>query len=448
MKETLLFQFKNNTINYKQEIYAGITTFLSMAYIIAVNPAILSNTGMPSGALVTATCFISAFSTILMGVYANTPLALSCGMGLNAFFAFSIVIGMNIPWQVALSAVFIEGILFIILSLTKIKESIINSIPMNLKYATSVGIGLFIAFIGFVNSGIIIKNEVTLIGLGQFNNIKVYITFIGLFSIIFLAHYKIRGSILYSIIITTAIAWSYALFYEERAKAEGIYLPDGVLRYESITPIFNKLDFSYITKDKIWSFVFIVLILLFNDLFDTVGTIIGVAKEGNMLDDKGTIHNAGKILLVDAISTTAGALLGVSTVTTYIESSTGIAEGGKTGFTSIVTGILFLISIFFAPLFVAVPSSATAPTLIYVGFLMFKGIKNIDLTNTTETIPSFLTLILIPLSYSIGSGLSIGIVSYVIIKIIYDLIIGEVPKISPLIIILAFIFIIKLIFYH
>ncbi|AYE36893.1 guanine permease (plasmid) [Borrelia turcica IST7] len=448
MKETLLFQFKNNTINYKQEIYAGITTFLSMAYIIAVNPAILSNTGMPIGALVTATCLVSAFSTILMGLYANTPLALSCGMGLNAFFAFSIVIGMNIPWQVALAAVFVEGILFIILSLTKIRESIINSIPMNLKYAISVGIGLFISFIGLVNSGVIIKNDVTLVGLGQFNNIKVCLTSIGLFSIIFLAHYKVKGSILWSIIITTAIAWGYALLYEESAHAAGIYLPDGFLRYESIDPIFNKLDFSYMMGDKMWSFVFIVLVLLFNDLFDTVGTMIGVAKEGNMLDEEGNIPNAGKILLVDAIATTAGAVLGVSTVTTYVESSTGIAEGGKTGFTSIVTGLLFLVSIFFAPLFVAVPSSATAPALIYVGFLMFKGIKNIDFANTIETIPSFLTLLLIPLSYSIGSGLSIGIASYVIVTIMYDLLMGEIPKISLLMMFLAFIFIIKLVFYH
>ncbi|UGQ16755.1 NCS2 family permease [Borrelia sp. RT5S] len=447
VRETLLFQFKNNTINYKQEIYAGITTFLSMAYIIAVNPSILANTGMPIGALVTATCLVSAFSTILMGLYTNTPLALSCGMGLNAFFAFSVVIGMNIPWQVALSAVFVEGIIFIFLSLTKIKESIINLIPMNLKYAISVGTGLFITFIGLTNSGIIIKDDVTLVGLGPFNNINVCITFTGLFLIIFLEYKKIRGNILWSIIITTSITWIYGLLYAEAASASGINLPDGVLRYESISPIFNKLDFSYMTGDKIWSFIFIVLVLLFNDLFDTVGTMIGVAREGNMLDEKGNIPNAGKILLVDAIATTAGAVLGVSTVTTYVESSTGIAEGGKTGFTSVVTGVLFLVSILFAPLFVAIPASATAPALIYVGFLMFKGIKNIDLSNTVETIPSFLTILLIPLSYSIGSGLSIGIASYVVISIIYGLISGEVPKISFLTILLASIFIIKLFFY-
>ncbi|WKC58730.1 NCS2 family permease [Borrelia sp. P9F1] len=447
VRETLLFQFRNNTINYKQEIYAGITTFLSMAYIIAVNPSILANTGMPIGALVTATCLVSAFSTILMGLYTNTPLALSCGMGLNAFFAFSVVIGMNIPWQVALSAVFVEGIIFIFISLTKIKESIINLIPMNLKYAISVGTGLFITFIGLTNSGIIIKDEVTLVGLGQFNNIKVCITFIGLFLIIFLEYKKIRGNILWSIIVATAITWIYALFYEEAATASGISLPDGVLRYESIEPIFNKLDFSYMMGDKMWSFIFVVLVLLFNDLFDTVGTMIGVAREGNMLDKEGNIPNAGKILLVDAIATTAGAVLGVSTVTTYVESSTGIAEGGKTGFTSVVTGLLFLVAILFAPLFVAVPASATAPALIYVGFLMFKGIKNIDLSNTVETIPSFLTILLIPLSYSIGSGLSIGIASYVVISIIYGLISRKMPKISLLAILLASIFIIKLFFY-
>nr|WKT13923.1 NCS2 family permease [Borrelia sp. BU AG58] len=446
-REKLIFH-RSNTIDYKQEVYAGITTFLSMAYIIAVNPSILSNTGMPIGALVTATCLISAFSTILMGLYTNTPLALSCGMGINAFFAFSVVIEMNIPWQVALSAVFVEGIIFIFLSLTGIKESIINSIPVNLKYAITVGTGLFIAFIGFINSGIIIKNDATLVGLGQFNNVKVCVTFIGLFLLIFLCSKKIRRNILWSIIITTAIAWSYALLYEEDARASGITLPDGVIRYESIAPIFNKLDFSYMMGDKIWSFIFIVLILLFNDLFDTVGTMIGVAREGNMLDEKGNIPNAGRILLVDAIATTAGAIMGVSTVTTYVESSTGIAEGGKTGITSIVTGLLFLVSVLFAPLFVAIPASATAPALIYVGFLMFKGIKNIDFSNTTETIPSFLTLLLIPLSYSIGSGLSIGIVSYTIVSITYDLISGKMPKIPLLTIFLTFIFIIKLFFYH
>ncbi len=286
-KETLLFQFKNNTIDYKKEVIAGITTFLSMAYIIAVNPAILSSTGMPIGALVTATCLTAAFSSILMGLYTNTPIALAPGMGLNAFFAFSVVIGMNIPWQVALAAVFVEGLIFIVLSLSRARESIVNSIPVNLKYSITVGIGLFIAFIGFVNGGIVIKNDATLVGIGSFVDLKVLFTFLGLFFIVIFEQLNVRGSILWAICSVTAISWIYAIFNPESAVAAGIRFPDGILRFESIKPIFNQLDFSYILSEHFWSFITIVLILLFNDLFDTLGTLIAVAAKGNMLDKNG-----------------------------------------------------------------------------------------------------------------------------------------------------------------
>lgn len=447
-RETLMSQIKNNSLDYKTEIIAGLTTFLSMAYIIVVNPYILSSTGMPLGALVTATCLTAGFATIFMGVFTNTPLALASGMGINAFFAFSVVKGMNIPWEVALGAVFVEGIIFIILSLSRARESIVNAMPVNLRCAITVGIGLFIAFIGFVNSEIIVRNEATLIGLGNIINLKVFLTLLGIIAIFIFELKTIRGSILLSICITTLMAWCYALFDREAALSIGIRLPDGVLRYESISPIFNKLNFSYILGENFWNFVFIVFILLFNDLFDTVGTLVGVASKGDLTDNTGKIRNASKILLVDAISTTFGAIMGVSPVTTYVESSTGIAEGGRTGFTSVVTGILFLLAVFFAPLFIAVPASATSAALIYVGFFMCKEIKNIDFSNMREAMPSFLILFLIPLTYSIASGIGIGIIFYVIINVLHSLFTKESIKIAPTILLLFCIFILKLVFSH
>ncbi|AJA90666.1 guanine permease (plasmid) [Borreliella chilensis] len=442
----LLFQFKNNTIDYKKEIIAGITTFLSMSYIIAVNPAILSNTGMPIGALVTATCLTASFSTILMGVYTNTPLALASGMSLNAFFAFSLVIGMNIPWQVALAAVFIEGLIFILLSFLRIREQIINSIPVNLKYSISVGIGLFIAFIGFVNGGIIIKNDATLVGIGSFINLKVLFTFLGLFFIAIFEQLRVKGSILWAISIVTLTAWIYAIFNLENAKTIGINLPNGIIKFESIRPIFNQLDFSYVVSEHFWTFISVVFILLLNDLFDTIGILISVTTKGGMLDKNGKIPNAKKILLVDGIATTFGAIMGVSTITTYIESFTGIEEGGKTGFTSIVTGVLFLFAVFFAPLFIAVPASATAAALIYVGFSMCREIIKIDFSNIRENISSFLVFFLIPLTYSISSGFFVGAVFYVLVNLSFNLFSKEKIKISPIMIILCLIFIIKFIY--
>ncbi|AHH07195.1 Guanine-hypoxanthine permease (plasmid) [Borrelia crocidurae DOU] len=421
---------------------------MSMAYIIAVNPAILSNAGMPLGALVTATCITAGLSSILMGFFANMPLSLASGMVINAFFAFSVVKGMNIPWEVALAAVFVEGIIFIVLSVSKMRESIINALPINLKYSISVGIGYFITFIGFVNIGILIKNEATLVSLGNLMNLKVFLTFIGIILICIFELKKIRGSILLSMCITTIIAWAYALLDKERALELGFLLPDGFLRYESVSPIFNKMNFDYLFNEHIWTFVWIVFILLFNDLFDTVGTLIGVATKGNMIDNTGKVRNATKVLLVDAIATTFGAVMGVSTVTTYIESSTGISEGGRTGLTAVVTGILFILSIFFSPLFIAVPSSATSAALIYVGFLMCSGIRKIDFSNTKESFPSFLILFLIPLTYSISTGIGIGIIVYVFLNIFYSCFKGERIKISLVMLILSCIFILKLVFSH
>ncbi|WP_040236892.1 NCS2 family permease [Borrelia crocidurae] len=435
---------KKDKIDYKREIIAGITTFLSMAYIIVVNPYILSHAGMPIGALVTATCLTAGFATIFMGFYTNTPLALASGMGINAFFAFSVVKGMNIPWEIALGAVFIEGIIFVVLSLSGMREEIVNAIPGNLRCAITVGIGLFIAFIGFVNSEIIVRNESTLIGIGNFMDLQVLITLLGFVLICVFEMKGVRGSILLSICMTTLIAWCYALFDRNAALNMGIRLPDGFLRYESVAPIFNKLSFAYVLGKNFWSFCFIVFILLFNDLFDTIGTLVGVASKGNLVDSQGKIRNANKILLVDAVATTFGALLGVSPVTTYIESSTGIAEGGKTGFTSVVTGTLFILSVFFAPLFIAVPTGATSAALIYVGFFMCKEIKNIDFSDMREAIPSFLILFLIPLTYSIAVGIGIGIIFYVIISVLYGFFRKEYVSVSPIIIVLSCVFVLKL----
>ena len=448
VREALMVQIKNNSLDYKTEIIAGITTFLSMAYIIVVNSYVLSSTGMPLGALVTATCLTAGCATIFMGIFTNTPLALASGMGINVFFAFSIVKGMNIPWEVALGAVFVEGVIFILLSLLKIHEEIVNAIPVNLRYAITVGVGLFITFIGFVNSEIIVKNNATLIGLGNLINLKVFLTLLGIVFILVFEFKMIRGSILLSICVTTLVAWSYALFNREAAMRLGIRLPDGILRYESVGPIFNKLSFTNMLGKNFWNFTFIVVVLLFNDLFDTIGTLLGVASKGDLLDDNGRIRDVNKILLVDAIATTFGAIMGVSPVTTYVESSTGIAEGGKTGFTSIVTGTLFILSVFFAPLFIAIPSSATSAALIYVGFFMCKEIKNIDFSNMIESLPSFLILFLIPLSYSISSGIGIGIILYVIIVLLHNFITKKQLKISPVMIFLFCIFILKLIFSH
>lgn len=433
--------------NIKKEVIAGITTFLTMAYIIAVNPTILGATGMPAGALVTATCLSAGIATIMMGVYADLPFALASGMGLNAFFAYTVVIKMNVPWEVALTAVFVEGIIFIVLSLTNVREAVINSIPMNLKLAVTAGIGLFITFIGFVDSGMVIKNDATLVGLGNFMSPTVLITAVGVVIIVVLSKKKVKGAILFGIFGSTILSWIYAVISPESAALHKIFLPSGIFKFESLAPIAFKLDFSYITdSSKIWGFVVIVFTFLFVDFFDTIGTLVGVASKANMLDENGRVPRAGRALLSDAVGTTFGALIGVSTVTTFVESSAGVAEGGRTGLTSIVTGILFLLAMFFSPIFVAIPSAATAPALIIVGFFMMENVVKIDFSDFTEGLPAFLIIALMPLTYSIGDGLTIGILSYVIINLINNLFSKEKKKISPVMIILGIIFMAKIIF--
>lgn len=447
LKEKFLPIFTNKNVDFKKEIIAGITTFLTMAYIIAVNPSILSATGMPVGALVTATCLTAGVTTIFMGLYANLPFALAPGMGLNAYFAFSVCLTMGVSWEIALTAVFVEGIIFILLSLFKVREAVVNSIPTNLKHAVTAGIGLFIAFIGFTGSGIVVKNDSTLVGMGSFTTPSVVVTCIGLLAIVIIQKKNIKGAMLLGIVVSTVVAWGYALINPEGAAAFNIFLPEGIFKFESIAPIAGKVDFGYMMDpNNILNFAVIVFTFLFVDFFDTVGTLVGVASRAKMLDKDGKLPNAGRALLVDAIGTTAGALVGTSTVTTYVESSTGISEGGRTGYTSIVTGVLFLIAMFFSPLFIAIPSSATAPALIYVGFLMMGAVKEIEFDDLSEGIPAFLTIALMPMTYSIGDGLTIGVLAYVFINVLVNLFSKkeDKKKVSPVMIVLAIIFVIKL----
>lgn len=444
-RERFLPILSNKDVDYKKETIAGITTFLTMAYIIAVNPSILSATGMPIGALVTTTCLISGLTTILMGLYANLPFALAPGMGLNAYFAYSVCLTMGVSWQVALTAVFIEGIIFILLSVLKVREAVVNSIPTNLKHAVTVGIGLFIAFIGFIDAGIIVKNDATLVGMGSFTTPSVVVTTVGLLTIVIAQKKKIKGSMLWGIVIATATAWIYALINKEGAAAFGIALPTGVFKFESIAPIAGKVDFSYmLNPNTTLNFAIVVFTFLFVDFFDTVGTLVGVGTRAKMVDENGRLPNIGRALLVDAVGTTAGALAGTSAIATFVESSTGISEGGRTGFTSVVTGTLFLIAMFFSPLFVAIPTSATAPALIYVGYLMMGAVKEIEFDDLTEGIPAFLTIALMPLTYSIGDGLTIGFLGYVFINLLSNALTKTKKKISPVMIVLAVIFIIKI----
>lgn len=447
IKEKLLPILSNKNVDMKKEMLAGLTTFLTMAYIIAVNPNILSTTGMPAGALVTATCLSAGIACILMGLVANLPFALASGMGLNAYFAYTVVGQMGVTWEVALSAVFIEGIIFIILSLFKVREAVVNAIPQNMKLAVTGGIGLFIAFIGMVNAGLVVANESTMVELGHFSP-AVIITVIGLIIIAVLDKKKVKGAILWGILISSLIGWGYALVNSEAAAALGIYLPTGVFKFEGIGEIAGKVDLVHaFNGENIKMFMTVIFTFLFVDFFDTVGTLVGVCSKAKMLDKDGKVPNAGRALLVDAVGTTAGSLLGVSTVTTYVESSTGVAAGGRTGYTAITTGILFLIAMFFSPIFIAIPGCATAPALIYVGYLMLGAIKEIDFDNITEGVPAFLTIAAMPLTYSIGDGLTLGILSYVIINFLYNISSKKEKKtkISCVMYILAVIFVFKLI---
>lgn len=439
---------ENQGVNMKKEIMAGVTTFLTMAYIIAVNPSILSEAGMPAGALVTGTCLAAAIGCFLMGIIANLPFALASGMGLNAYFAYTVVLGMGVSWEVALTAVFVEGIIFIILSLFKVREAVVNAIPVNMKLAVSGGIGLFIAIIGCINCGLVVSNESTLIAMGHFSP-AVIISCFGIVVIAVLSKRNVKGSILIGIVVCSLIAWGYALYNPAAAAELKIFLPNGIFKYESLAPIAGKLDFSYAANPaNLTNFILVLCTFLFVDFFDTVGTIVGVASKANMIDEDGNVPHVGRALLADAFATTIGAGLGVSTVTTYVESSTGVVEGGRTGYTAITVGVLFIVAMFFSPIFIAIPSCATSPALIYVGYLMLSAVKDIDFADITEGVPAFIAIGSMAFTYSIGDGLTLGVLAYVVINLLYNLIAPkeERKKISVIMIVLAILFVLKLIY--
>ena len=452
-----IFKLSANKTDAKTEVLAGITTFMTMAYILAVNPNILSATGMDSGAVFTATALAAFLGTLLMAIFANYPFALAPGMGLNAYFAYTVVIGMGYSWEYALTAVFAEGIVFIVLSLTNVREAIFNAIPMNLKHAVSVGIGLFIAFIGLQNAKIVVNNDSTLLGLfsfkgsvqaGTFNyeGITVLLALIGiLITAIFLIK-NVKGGILWGILITwgLGIICQFAGLYVPNPEI-GFYslLPDfsNGLSIPSLAPIFAKLQF-----DGVFSLDFLVILFafLFVDLFDTLGTLVGVSSKAGMLDENGKLPNIKGALLADAVATTAGAVLGTSTTTTFVESASGVSEGGRTGLTAVTTAILFGLSLFLSPIFLAIPSFATAPALVIVGLYMLSNVISIDFSDMSEAIPCYVCIIAMPFFYSISEGISMGVITYVAINLITGK--AKEKKISALMYVLAVLFILKYIF--
>ncbi|MBE5773730.1 MAG: NCS2 family permease [Clostridiales bacterium] len=447
-----VFQLKKNHTNVKTEVMAGITTFMTMAYILAVNPSILADAGMDPTAVLLATSLASFLATCCMAFMANLPFALSAGMGLNAFLAYTVVLGYGYSWQVALLAVLVEGIIFIVLSLTNVREAIFNAIPLDLKRGVSVGIGLFIAFIGLQNAGLSVDAS-TLVTITSFrtnfntSGICALLALVGLFITAILYIRNVRGAILLGILATWAIGML--------CQVTGIYVPDNV-NYFSLFPAMHLTDFSKLgttfgqcfnvdfSSVSLVNFIVVVFSFLFVDLFDTLGTLIGVATKAKMLDDEGRLPGIKPALLADAIGTTAGAVLGTSTVTTFVESASGVAAGGRTGLTALTTGILFLLSIFFAPIFTAIPAFATAPALIMVGFLMVGTVSEIrfDMDNLTDSIPAYLAIIAMPLFYSISEGISLGIISYVLLNVAA----GKGKKVTPLMYVLAVLFILKYIF--
>lgn len=449
-----LFKLKQNHTDTKTEIMAGITTFMTMAYILAINPSILGSTGMDPTAVLLATCIASVIGTVCMGLMANLPFVLSAGMGLNAFMAYTVCAGYGYDWRVALLAVFIEGIVFIVLSLTNVREAIFNAIPVVLKKAVSVGIGLYIAFIGLQNAGLCVNSDATLVTITSFrknfstSGICALLTIIGLFLTIILYIKNVKGSILIGIIGTWAIGMICQLI--------GIYVPDPANGYNSLFPSMSMTDFSKLGETfgecfnvdmgsvGILNFIVVIFSFLFVDLFDTLGTLIGVCSKADMLDKDGRLPQIKPALLADAIATTSGAVLGTSTTTTFVESSAGVAVGGRTGLTAVTAAILFALSMLFAPIFIAIPSFATAPALIVVGFLMFSSISEIKFAanDFTKSIPAYLCILAMPLFYSISEGISLGIISYVVI----NLVCGKKKDIKPLMYVLTVLFVLKYIF--
>ncbi len=427
------FKLKENSTDVKTEIIAGITTFMTMAYILAVNPLILSDTGMDAGGVFTATAISASFATLIMALYAKYPFALAPGMGLNAFFAYSVVLGkMDKTWQFALTAVLIEGIIFIILSFFNVREAVFNSIPKNLKNAVSVGIGLFIAFIGLEGAGIVEIGDGTPLVLGNIASGGPIIAFVGILIIAFLLAKNIKGALLIGIIVSTLIGIPLGV----------TILPESFNTIVSLPPSIKNVAFQFVGMKEIFSLemVIVVFTFLFVDIFDTVGTLAGVASKADMLDEDGKLPRVEKALMADAVGTIAGACLGTSTVTTYVESASGVAEGGRTGLTALSASAMFAIALFFAPLFTMIPSAATAPALITVGLFMMSPIKEIEFEDPTDGIPAFLTIIMMPLAYSIAEGIVFGMISYVALKAIT----GKFKDVSLTMWILGILFLIRI----
>lgn len=452
-----IFHLKENHTDVKTEVMAGITTFMTMAYILAVNPNILSASGMDRGSVFTATALSAFIATCLMALLSNYPFVLAPGMGLNAYFTYTVVLGMGYTWQQALAAVFAEGIIFILLSLTNVREAIFNSIPMNLKHAVSVGIGLFIAFIGLQNAKIVVGNDSTLVSIFSFKSsvaegtfssqgITVLLALIGILVTAVLLAKDVKGSILWGILITWVLGIICQLTHLYVPNADiGYYslLPDfsNGISVPSMAPTFMKMDFSIVFS---LDFVVIMFAFLFVDMFDTLGTLIGVASKADMLDKDGKLPRIKGALLSDAVGTTVGAMCGTSTVTTFVESASGVAEGGRTGLTSLVAAVLFGLSLLLSPIFLAIPSFATAPALIVVGYLMLTSVTKIDFNDMTEAIPCFIAIIAMPFMYSISEGISMGVISYVVINLITGK--AKEKKISVLMYVLAILFVLKYIF--
>ena len=450
-----IFKLKEHNTNVKTEIIAGITTFMTMAYILAVNPNILSAAGMDKGAVFTATALASFLGTVLMAIFSNYPFALAPGMGLNAYFAYTVVLQYGYSWEIALAAVFIEGIIFILLSCFNVREAIFNAIPVTLKHAVSVGIGLFIAFIGLQNAKIVLGGS-TLVslfsiegfqglngGAGSFNDvgITVLLAIIGVLITAILVARKVKGNILWGILITWAlgIICQFTGIYVPNAEI-GFYslLPDfsSGIAIPSLAPVFAKFQFTGI---PIIELVVIVFAFLFVDLFDTLGTLIGVSTKADMLDENGKLPKIKGALMADAVATTAGAVLGTSTVTTFVESASGVAEGGRTGLTSVTTAILFALALFLSPIFLAIPSFATAPALIVVGFYMLSNVGIIKFSDPCEGLPAFICIAAMPFFYSISEGISMGVISYVVINLVS----GKAKKLNVVMYVLAVLFILK-----
>ena len=448
-----VFKLRENNTNVKTEVMAGVTTFMTMAYILAVNPSILGDAGMDPTAVLIATCLASFIGSVCMALMANMPFVLSAGMGLNAYFAYTVVLGFGYSWQLALLAVFVEGLIFIVLSLTNVREAIFDSIPLALKHAVSVGIGLYIAFIGLQSAGVIVDSS-TLVGLVNFRTnfstagISALLALIGTFITAVLYIRNVRGSILFGILLT----WGLGIL----CQFIGIYVPTPEAGYYSLLPTLGMTDFSKLGETfgqcfnvdfssvGIVNFIVVIFAFLFVDLFDTLGTVIGVSSKANMLDENGKLPRIRPVLMADAIATTAGAVLGTSTTTTFVESSAGVAAGGRTGLTALTSAVLFLVSTLFAPIFTAIPSFATAPALVFVGFLMFTNVTKIDLADSslTETVPAYLCLLMMTLSYSIAEGISFGMISYVLLNVVC----GKARNVKPLMYVLAVLFVCKYIF--